>query len=190
MTEIQWNRRPDPKGYTTKYTLRRCPTRGRLHVVILSHDMQCAPTHYFAGRTRPCSGTACQACARNHMPRWHGWIAAIDLDTNEHVVVELSRAVCDKVTAIFDERRTLRGMRMILERKNPKPNAAIHARFAPPAAGTGELEEAPDVRPILARIWEIKDDAAIPRAAPANLPPLKTGTYDTGNNDGGNRELD
>jgi hypothetical protein len=164
--------------------------KGRLVAVILSHDLQCAPTHYYAGRTRPCTGATCEACAHNHLARWNGYVAAIDLDRNEHIIIELTRNVCDIVAAEFDARRTLKGVRIMLERRAPRANARISCKLAPPATGTGELEAAPDVRPILARIWEIKDDQAIPRVAPANLPPLKTGTYDVDDHGSNDRQLD
>ena len=171
-----WTKRP-PRGEAQRlYRLRRCPTKGQLSVVILSHDLIGRHTHYYAGRTRPCLGLQCEPCGKNQAPAWHGYVACIDLKTNERLVVEVTSGVASKIGEQFDIYRTLRGVRMLLERTSPRANGRISARFAPPAAGTGTLPEAPDLRPIMERLWEVHSLATLEKEIERIEKPRPTGT--------------
>jgi hypothetical protein len=150
-----WTRRPPKDQAQRMWRIARCPTKGSLRVVILSHDLIGRQTHYYAGRTRPCTGPVCQACAKNQAPRWHGYIAAVDLANNNRLVVEVTAGVAERIGNEFEIYRTLRGLRMEMTRTSPRANGRIMSRFQSPATGTGVLPDAPDLRPILERLWEM-----------------------------------
>lgn len=171
-----WTRRPDAAAARGQWSLRRCPTKGTLSAVIISHDVLGRYTHYYGGRTRPCTGRDCEPCNKSMRPRWHGYLACIDLDTNEKIIVEITAIVAARVAEWFDERRTLKGSRIRLQRRSPKTNGRVTVSLAPPAAGTGELPQAPDVRPIMNRVWELHDEPPVPTLTPQAIPLQATGT--------------
>lgn len=171
-----WSRRPEGLQPGGLFRLTRCPTSGSMKVVILSHDLIGRMVHYWAGRTRPCIPDNCEACNANHRPRWKGYIAGIDLADNSRVIVEVTANVAERIAAEFDHHRTLIGLRMMLERSGKKANGRVLVKFAPPAAGTGELSKAPDLRNILEKIWEVHAGSTARRIIPAVAPLRATGT--------------
>lgn len=175
-TQTEWNRRPPDNEPRGGWSLRRCPTKGFLAVVIVSHDLMGRYTHYFAGRTRPCQGNDCEACNKNMRPRWHGYLCAIDLQTNEKIIVEVTSSIASQLGEWFDSHRTLKGSRMKLERRSPKPNGKITCKLAEPAPGTGELPTAPDIRPIMNKIWEVYEARVQPAHKLVPVPLRATGT--------------
>jgi hypothetical protein len=109
-------------------------------------------------------------------PRWHGYLCAIDLQTNEKIIVEVTSSIASQLGEWFDSHRTLKGSRMKLERRSPKPNGKITCKLAEPAPGTGELPTAPDIRPIMNKIWEVYEARVQPAHKLVPVPLRATGT--------------
>lgn len=172
------------------WSLRRCPLKGKLTVVILSHDLIGRYTHYAASRTRPCMGQDCEWCNKNQRPRWHGYLACIDLDRNEKIIVEVTAGIATQIGEWFDQCRTLKGSRMQLERPSGKANGRIRAKIIAPATGTGELPTAPDLRPVMEKIWEVHDSSIRTAHKLVPLPLKATGTDPRPDNGARAEELD
>lgn len=157
-----WDRRAPETEARGLWTVKRCPTKGRLVIQIWSHDLVATPTHYVANRTRPCTGTTCEVCNAGTRPRWHYYLAGMDTRTKERTILELTPNAAEVLIRNFDERRSLKGCYVALERATPKPNGRIIARVGPPQPNDVETPKAPDVRPIMERVWEVTGSNVTP----------------------------
>lgn len=159
--------RPAPEQMKTKYKLVRCPGKGLPPLLVLSHDVVGANTHYVSNRTRPCAGETCTYCSDEQLPRWRGYLAVATPDLSKIAFIEVTPAVMGKIDEYFRKNRTLRGAKITLARKNGKDNGELWAELSPPPANQAALPKAPSQRTFLAAIWQMKETAAANKKTPA-----------------------
>lgn len=182
-----WSNRPTQADSEKLWSVRRAPPRGELRALILSHDVTGRQTHFWHGRTQPCRGEACEACQAGQRARWQGWVAAIESGTAERILVEITALATKPLIEWFATHRTLRGAVLTLKRANSKPNARIVAQLSESAYPTDQLQRAPQIEPMLMRMWQLKPTATDPAEAPAAIRLAPTGT--DGGTDSGPRDL-
>lgn len=152
---IRWQASPDDNDGHSKYRIIRTPAAGALNLRVLSHRMVGARTHYWGGRTTPCSTENCKPCSENHASRWHGWLICQDTKTSEQVIVEFPPAVGTSFLRCFSQLRTLRGVRFKLFRVGGKPNGKVVIQFGGIDENKEHLPNVPDLEPILCRLWGV-----------------------------------
>lgn len=171
-SHLNFTRRPKDNDALPGWELKRPGARGRVTAVLLSHDIIGHDTHYWGGRTRPCTGETCDACRANNATRWHGYLAATDEGLQARWIIEITAPAANQIDRIFRERRTLRGFVLILERRNQKPNGPISVKGYQGVLQNDKLPDCPDMIKKLCRIWEVHD-VGVPRIAKTDAHPLK-----------------
>jgi hypothetical protein len=151
-----WSRRVPSDYSARKWRLKRCPARGKLFAIILSHDLECRGTHFVGSRTQPCPGKACSLCRDGLVPRWLGWVAAWDCHSRDKVVLEFTAHCTTVIDDYFRYHKTLRGARVELGRRGLAANSEVYIRISEPDQPSDSLPTAPDIRPILERIWQVR----------------------------------
>lgn len=177
-----WSRRP-PNGQTSAlWHMMRPPSKGSAKFIVIGHDLLGRDVHYWAGRTRPCIGADCQACNANQAPRWKGYVACIAEWNKQQVILEVTARMSGPIDSFFRAHRTLRGAFLTTERKSKKVNAATAIWLTESGHNMDAFVAAPDIRPILERMWEVHSVEKVERIG-AKLRVLKTGTGDAAGED-------
>lgn len=141
-----------------QYDLFRVPAKGMGRAIVVSHDVVGADTHYWRGRSQPCSGDKCEACEDGQSPRWRGYLAVMSPKSGRVVILEITAAAAGAIEAYFNKHRTLRGAGIVAERVGQKPNGRLRLMLTPPAAEIDQLPKAPQIQRLLARIWGLNQD--------------------------------
>lgn len=148
---------PEPPADQLEYALPliRTPSQSPLIGVILSPAMVGCPTHYFGGRTIPCTGDACPACLERQAWRWHGYLHILRAKTHEQALLELTAQAAETITDWFKRHGKIRGVQFRAERPSRRPNGRVvlllktfdDPNYVPPPAK--------DVRKCMAIIWQL-----------------------------------
>jgi len=172
---LPWSSTP-PKSQLAEYwDIRRAPAKGDIRGFILSDQVTGLPTHFWGGRTRPCSGELCEACRANNAATWKGYVAVTDDTFTAKWLFELNARVADFLRKKRSELRTLRGSRLMLRRNNGRMNGTIICGFEASCIAASMLPDAPNVEQKLCRIWEVHYNPA-PRPLIQDKPRLADGT--------------
>jgi hypothetical protein len=161
-----------PPLESTRYALRllRTPARGRLHLISTSDNLVGCWTHYYAGRTTPCTGPDCEACGAGASSRWHGYLTAWDPETREHLLFECTAAAAESLAAYRVKHATLRGCEFIASRVSPRPNARIRIQAKPADLSAIDLPQAANLVTCLCHIWGIPTTETRILPGPAGQP--------------------
>jgi len=151
------NFEPSPPIGSTKspYRLLRTPSKGTLHIWITSDTLLGCWTHYYGGRTVPCSGDACDACSAGSSMRWHGYLSAIDAKDSEPILFELTASAAEQALAYRAKHGTLRGCDCLASRVSPRPNARVRLRMKPLDLSNTDLPKPLTIIPALCHIWGV-----------------------------------
>ena len=155
---VDWTDRPDAEEMQQLWQILRAPKKGEHDLLIISHNFTGARTHFWNGRTRPCTGANCTPCAQQNNNRWHGYLAAWSNRTKSRVILELTATPAKTLIDYFKEHRTMRGAIIRLGRTSEKANARVRVQITGTYSDPAKLEIAPDIRKIMARVWELRDD--------------------------------
>lgn len=139
--------------------IRRTPPSGTLAAVITSSDMLGAYTHYFGGRTTPCARPDCRACAEGLPYRWHGYVAAHDLKSGEHILFEITAAGAEPLAEYHTHHGTLRGCELRASRPSKRPNGRVAIITRPYDLKQGRIPREPDLIACLAHLWNLPKSA-------------------------------
>ena len=141
----------------TRFAMRlaRTPAKGKLHLVVTSADLLGCFTHFFSGRTTPCTGKACEACEAGASSRWHAYLSALDPATSEHILFECTAAAAETFADYRARHGSLRGCEFIATRVNPRPNARVSIRTKPADLAHLHLPEPANLPAALCHIWGI-----------------------------------
>lgn len=168
-----------PPLEATKYAMRlvRTPTGGKLHLVVTCDQLTGCWTHFYSGRTCPCTGPDCEACQQGASSRWHGYLSAFDPDAPEHVLFEVTAAAAEAFAAYRVKVGSLRGCEFVARRVAKRANARVHITMRPADLSKLEIPKAPNVQAILCHIWGIPiTETDVILAGDARLHLARTGT--------------
>ena len=141
----------------TRYAMRlvRTPARKALQLLVTSDNLLGCWTHFYAGRTVPCTGDTCEACLAGASSRWHGYLSAIEGKSREHILFELTALAAESFAAYRLKHGTLRGCHVTASRVNPRPNARVHLELKPHDLSTIDLPPSANLTAVLCHLWGI-----------------------------------
>jgi hypothetical protein len=149
-----FSRRPDPTHVSVRYDIVRTPPKGSIKGIILARELTGATTHYWHGRTLPCSGPNCPACQENTPARWYGYVPLMSKATNRIVIFELTSSATPAVDTFLGTYKTLRGARLEAFRIPQRSNGRVVIELQPPADPDEDLPNSPDIEGPLLAMWE------------------------------------
>lgn len=153
-----FTRRPPDEEKEPQWQIIRCGGTETLRGMCLSHDLLGCYTHFFRGRTTPCTRPkTCEACEAGNVTRWHAWIAAMNVRRLDRAIVELTFAAMPQVDESFCRFRTLRGLDFEITRRGGKQNGRLVWRAKAGTLPQEQVPRAPDLPKMLLRMWEVSD---------------------------------
>ena len=148
------NRPPaEPRG--PAFPLQRTPTSKPLIAIITCDDLIGCPTHFFKGRTQPCSAPDCEACLEQVSWRWHGYVSALNVTTHEHFIFEMTAQATDALVAYRKQHDTLRGCLFEARRLHARQNARVILRCKPADLQQISLPTPPNLEHALSILWNL-----------------------------------
>jgi len=147
----------NPPLEPTKHALPmlRTPPKGKLVLLLTCQDLLGCWTHYFGGRSTPCTGDPCEACQAGSSMRWHGYVCGITPKTHEHCLLEVTRAAAETLAAYRAKNGTLRGCHLTATRVAPRANARLHLELRPFDLSTIDLPASANIQAALCNLWGI-----------------------------------
>ena len=133
----------------------RTPANGKLVLLLTCQDLLGCFTHYFGGRSTPCTGDPCEPCQAGSSMRWHGYVCGIVPKTHEHSLLEITRAAAETLAAYRVKNGTLRGCLVIATRVAPRANARLHLELKPYDLSTIDLPASANIQAALCNLWGI-----------------------------------
>ena len=124
---LQFSSQPPMESTRSAFRLVRTPSKGKLALFITSDSLLGCWTHFFGGRTVPCTGDKCEACQALASTRWHGYVAALEVKTAEPVVFEITGGGAEQLAAYRAKHGTLR----------PGQTSSPHESARGPTPGSG-----------------------------------------------------
>lgn len=152
---LQFSNEPPIESTRAAFRMLRTPTRGKLELYILSNDLLGCWTHFFGGRTVPCTGEDCEACKAGSSGRWHGYVSAVEVKTHERVIFECTASAAEHLAAYRAKHGTLRGCHTLASRTSARPNARVQLRSKPLDQAEVQLPLPMNVQAALCHIWGI-----------------------------------
>lgn len=147
--------RPPANSYGSAFPLKRTPTSKALVAIITCDDLIGCPTHYYKGRTQPCSSPDCEACLEQVPWRWHGYVSALNTTTHEHFIFEMTAQATDALIAYRTQHGTLRGCLFEARRTHSRQNARVILRCKPADLQQINLPEPPNLEFALSILWNL-----------------------------------
>lgn len=130
-----------------------------LTVTILDDQWVGFWTHWIQDRWNPkgrvvqCEGHAdCPFCKAAKPIRWTGYAAAVVHHPREDRVLALTEGAARDLKPQLENRGSLRGLTVVLQRHLPHPNAPVHAKVVAEVS-EDKLPPAFDIMPSLMRMW-------------------------------------
>lgn len=158
---ISWSFEPQETVGPKRVELFRLPPKGKFSGTVISHRLIGCGTHHHHGRTIPCTNENCPGCTAGKLPREYFWVIALNDKTGEADLVELTGLGAAPFARAFKEFRTLRGLNFTTIRKTDKANGPLKTTITGRVDSEAKLPTAPDIIPILFRIWEYRPEAEV-----------------------------
>jgi len=153
MLELQSTPPPDPNGQPLP--IRRTPAKGAIVGVVTSKTLLGTSTHYYGGRTVPCTHETCEPCRDGTPYRWHAYLSAYDLQKKLHYLFECTAAAAASFVKYASEHETLRGCVFQAKRSSTRMNARVEIECHVYTGAERELPPPADLVSALARLWNI-----------------------------------
>jgi len=150
-----WSNCPPADKCGVSFTLRRTPQGRPLTCISTSEDLIGCPTHFYRGRTTPCSGEGCPACADGLPWRWHAYLSCLEISTREHFILELTAQAAENLISYRTAHKTIRGCLIELTRHKQRPNGRVILRCKPADLNKVPLPPAPDLIKCMQNIWNL-----------------------------------
>jgi hypothetical protein len=150
----------------------RAPSNGKITGIVTSTRAVYVPTHWFGGRTQPCTEPQCPACEQHRPQRWHAYLTIWSPNDNTHVLCELPEAASHRLADLADTNTSLRGGKIAVFRNGPKQNSRVICNYWPTPENPYKLPNEPNIRNILEHVWRL-DRPAPPNKNDAQPPALK-----------------
>jgi len=159
---IDWTDQPPTDQPWQSVRLLRCPEAAALSGITLDYPMSGCPTHYAAGRTRPCQGKTCKYCLDGHTARWHGYLPLYNPVTGRQIVLELTLAAASDYRRQISAYPSRAGHKLTVRRASKKPNARVLLSIEPAPPNGHPLPDPINVRQYLEHMWGVDVDPTEP----------------------------
>lgn len=143
----------DPRGQSLE--LKRCPPGAPLTGIITCPDVVGCPTHYWGGRTIPHEQEDCEPCQEGIAWHWHGYVSVYQTQLKLHFMLEMTARCVEPLTDYRKANPSLRGCSIIAQRPSGKPNGRVYLKTKAVDVATIQLPAPPDLRKVLAMIWNL-----------------------------------
>jgi len=144
---------PDPRGNALQ--LIRTPVGRALKQIVTCEDLVGCPTHFYHGRTRPCAGNNCEACADGLPWRWHGYLSCYNPTSRLHSLFEMTAKAAEPLIDYRKAHGTLRGCLMTAKRVNLSPNARVLISTTTADLEKYPIPKSPRLLEALSILWNI-----------------------------------
>lgn len=144
---------PPPMGDVMHIT--RIAATGRVSAVVISPSIWGTFTHWINKRTRRCHpvSKACEGCAAFLPKRWVGFVQWYDFSTKFHGLLELTQLGGNRMYALLELHKTLRGLRIEVGRERADKKAPMRIEVLGVYSGPEALPEEKAIEPTLDRLW-------------------------------------
>lgn len=143
----------DPKGPSLH--LIRCPVMRPLVAIVTSADLIGCATHFYGGRTVPCTGEDCEAHLNGVPWRWHTYVSIWVPTAKRHLLFESTARASEPFILFRKAHDSLRGCLFQAARVNSRVNARVYIETKPADLEALTLPDAPDLMKVLSIIWNI-----------------------------------
>jgi hypothetical protein len=164
-----WKRRPDQAGTLLDFQIFRVPAAGEKGLVILSHDIVGADTHFYRNRTRVCMGIDCVACRDSSPCRWRGYTFALRWQQQTVVLLEVTGAAMPNLHEWFCAHRTMRELAVDFVRMKGVANGRLIANNLRKYSHSMPLPAPKRVKDALTKLWRLNDQEALELERNENL---------------------
>lgn len=113
------------------------------------------PTHFWGGRTLPCTRPNCEPCANGVAYRFHLYTCCYDHRTQLHFLLELTGAAAEPLLKYGREHGTCRGCGIHATRIPATINGRIHIKTTPTDPNRYPIPSEADLATLLSRLWNI-----------------------------------
>lgn len=151
-----WAQAPATGGATRNYRIFRTPNAAAIRAICISHKWEGVKLHFWKGRSLPCIGANCEPCIEGHAPRWKGYVLIKNPDSPSVVIYEFTERAHEAFEQRWRRYSSLRGCVFVARRTNKKVNGPLLVEFEEARYDEALLPDASDLRSILERIWEIR----------------------------------
>jgi len=149
---------PPPEASGVAMPIQRTPAARPLTAIITSDDLVGCNTHFWHGHTVPCDPPDCEPCKDCIPYRWHAYCAAYLPNTSLHFLFECTAAAAEQLVQYRRAYGTLRGCQFTAYRWRQSPNGRVIIRTQQSATPTDALPKAPDLKRVLAILWQLPED--------------------------------
>lgn len=153
MLEFETTPPVDPNGQPLP--IHRTPSKGMLVGIVTSKTLLGTYTHYYGGRTVPCTHESCEACRDGTPYRWHAYLSAYSFERKLHFLFECTAAASDAFVRYASENESLRGCVFQARRSSSRMNARVQIECHKYSGADRDLPPPADLVSALARLWNI-----------------------------------
>jgi len=146
----------DPNGQPLP--IRRTPTNGYIVATVTSNRILGTNTHFYGGRTVPCTHDPCDACAAGAPYRWHAYLSAFDFQKQLHFLFECTAAAAEAFVKFTHEHDGLRGCSFRATRESKRQNSRVLVETNVFTGNPSTLPRQADLVAALSRLWNIPLD--------------------------------
>jgi hypothetical protein len=152
---IAWSDSVPHEARKRTYTLKRCPTAGRLFGIVTVDNLVGCYTHWYGGKTVPCQSPECKPCKEGVPKRWHSYVAAWNPKSNEEFLFECTGQGAEYFEHFRSISGTLKGCLFVSERLGSRHNGRVVITCKPADLSSIRLPDPLDVISVLSVIWQI-----------------------------------
>jgi len=151
--EPNWSPRPNDADLPVGIPLLRIPQHGTGFQVVVSREIVGVDTHYFKGRTLPCTMPVCPACMEFSPKRWHGYLYVMSAKKLTIAAVELTAGCAQQIDRAVQNFGSL--YKLIIQGTRQKQRANGKIEISASGLFTGAIPELriPPIKELLKRIW-------------------------------------
>jgi len=162
---VEWTSEPNNVAKIPHVELVRCPPNGTPPYLITADKLIGTQVYWMHGRTCPHIPTTdeqkaagmpnqCPGCVAEKAHRWTGWLSVWDERKLQHCILEVTPNTVGQINDWLTMYGTLRGSRIVLERKSKRPNGAMTAKLAVSGLPLAAIPLAFDLVQQLELLWD------------------------------------
>jgi hypothetical protein len=156
---IPWSTTPPPAPQQRPLSLIRVAPGRALSAIITVERAIYLDTHFWHGRTSPCTGLDCEPCSEGCARRSHCYVAVFTAGDHKHLLLELTQTAADPLAEYCTTFGSLRGCWINARRAKPQPNSRIEMTCRPADLAKIQLPREPDLLTALTTIWRLPANA-------------------------------